>query len=154
MFKKIINSKWHSNISGPPREIASFSIRKIWPTQKIQLNTQINYNEDMIRPIESWFGGMSESQCELFRPKIGILWPCNLWIICIISSAIFIFLYILSLVEIGRKLEEKITYFSITFITVLATISNGKNTFSWSFEKEQQLEKREGNFAEEYQFYW
>ena len=116
--------------------------------------TQINYNEDMIRPIESWFGGMSKSQCELFRPEVGILWPCNFWIVCTISSVIFIFLYILSLVEIGRKLEEKITYFSITFITVLATISNGKNTFSWSFEKEQQLEKREGNFAEEYQFNW
>ena len=97
---------------------------------------------------------MSKSQCELFRPEIGILWPYNFWIVCTISSVIFIFLYILSLVEIGRKLEEKITYFSITFITVLATISNGKNTFSWSFEKEQQLEKREGNFAEEYQFYW
>ena len=105
-------------------------------------------------PIESRSSGMSKSQCELSRPEIGILWSCTFWIVCTISSIIFIFLYILSLVEIGRKLEEKITYFSITFITVLATISNGKNTFSWSFEKEQQLEKREGNFAEEYQFNW
>ena len=105
-------------------------------------------------PIESRSSGMSKSQCGLFRPEIGILWSCTFWIVCTISSIIFIFLYILSLVEIRRKLEEKIAYFSITFITVLATISNGKNTFSWSFEKEQQLEKREGNLAEEYQLYW
>ena len=86
-------------------------------------------------PLESRSSGMSKSQCELFRPEIGILWSCTFWIVCTISSIIFIFLYILSLVEIRRKLEEKIAYFSITFITVLATISNDKNNISWTFEK-------------------
>ena len=46
-----------------------------------------------------------------------------------------------------RKLEEKIAYFSITFITVLATISNDKNNISWTFEKKVVIGKKRKKFC-------